>query len=236
MNRPSRRVLVTGCSRGIGLEFVRQLLARGDRVLATCRDPARANALSALAADADGALHVQALEVTDPASRAAVLATIEARWGALDTLINNAGVLRRGEIFGALDAGDFRTAFETNTLAPLLLTEAAAPLLARGTAACVAYLSSTLGSIANTQRFYTVSYGVTKAGLNMGARHLAAPLGELGIRSVLLHPGWVQTEMGGAGATLTSAESVRGLLAVIDALPAEARAPFLDWRGDTLPW
>jgi len=236
MKPPSRRVLVTGCSRGIGLEFVRQLLARGDRVLATCRDPAQADALSALAADAGAALGIAALEVTDPASRAAVLAAAEARWGALDVLINNAGVLRRGEVFGALDAHDFRAAFETNTLAPLLFTEAAASLLARGEVPRVAYLSSTLGSIANTQGFYTVSYGVTKAGLNMGARHLAAPLAALGIRSVLLHPGWVQTEMGGAGATLTPAESVRGLLAVIDGLPAEARAPFLDWRGEPLPW
>lgn len=234
MNPPSRRVLVTGCSRGIGLEFVRQLLERGDRVLATCRDPAQATALTALAAGA--ALCIEALDVTDPASRAAVLTAAEARWGALDLLINNAGVLRRGEAFGALEAGDFRAAFETNTLAPLLLTEAAAPLLARGEAPGVAYLSSTLGSIANTRGFYTISYGVAKAGLNMGARHLAEPLGALGIRSVLLHPGWVQTEMGGAGATLTPAESVRGLLAVIDSLPAEARAPFLDWRGDPLPW
>lgn len=236
MHASSRRVLVTGCSRGIGLEFVRQLLARGDRVLATCRDPARADALAALAAEAGDALLVQALEVTDPASRRAALATAEARWGALDGLINNAGVLRRGEVFGALDAADFRAAFETNTLAPLLFTEAAAPLLARGVEPRVAYLSSTLGSIANTSGFYTVSYGVAKAGLNMAARHLAAPLGALGIRSVLLHPGWVQTEMGGPGATLTPAESVRGMLAVIDALPADARAPFLDWRGETLPW
>lgn len=236
MKTHPRRVLVTGCSRGIGLEFVRQLLARGDRVLATCRDPASARGLTALAAEAEGRLRIAALDVTDPASRAALLAEAEAHWGALDLLINNAGVLRRGEVFGEMDAATFRAAFETNTLAPLLLAEAAAPLLARGEQPQIAYLSSTLGSISNTRGFYTVSYGVAKAGLNMGARHLASALAALGIRSVLLHPGWVQTEMGGAGATLTPAESVRGLLAVIDTLPAEACAPFLDWRGETLPW
>jgi len=231
-----RRVLVTGASRGLGLEFVRQLLARGDAVLAACRRPADATALAALAAAHPDRLAVRALELTDPASRAALLDGVAVGWGAIDVLINNAGVLASGERFGQLDAATFRTAFETNTLAPLLFAEAATPLLAKGRAPVVAWLSSVLGSIASTQSFSTPSYAVSKAALNMAARLAAIPLAEQGIRSVALHPGWVKTDMGGPAAPLEAPESVAGLLRVIDTLPADARGDFIDYRGETLPW
>jgi NAD(P)-dependent dehydrogenase (short-subunit alcohol dehydrogenase family) len=231
-----RRVLVTGASRGLGLEFVRQLLARGDAVLAACRRPADATALAALAAAHPDRLAVRALELTDPASRAALLDGVAVGWGAIDVLINNAGVLASGERFGQLDAATFRTAFETNTLAPLLFAEAATPLLAKGRAPVVAWLSSVLGSIASTQSFSTPSYAVSKAALNMAARLAAIPLAEQGIRSVALHPGWVKTDMGGPAAPLEAPESVAGLLRVIDTLPADTRGDFIDYRGETLPW
>lgn len=231
-----RRVLVTGASRGLGLEFVRQLLARGDAVLAACRRPADATALAALAAAHPDRLAVRALELTDPASRAALLDGVAASWGAIDVLINNAGVLASGERFGQLDAATFRTAFETNTLAPLLFAEAATPLLAKGRAPVVAWLSSVLGSIASTQSFSTPSYAVSKAALNMAVRLVAIPLAEQGIRSVALHPGWVKTDMGGPAAPLEAPESVSGMLRVIDTLPADARGEFIDYRGETLPW
>ena len=231
-----RRVLVTGASRGLGLEFVRQLLARGDAVLAACRRPGEAATLAALADEHPERLQVRALELTDPASRAALLDDIAAGWGAIDLLINNAGVLASGERFGQLDAATFRAAFETNTLAPLLFAEAATPLLAKGRAPVVAYLSSVLGSIASTQSFYTPSYAVSKAALNMAVRLSAIPMAEQGIRSVALHPGWVKTDMGGPAAPLEAQESVAGLLRVIDTLPADARGDFIDFRGETLPW
>lgn len=231
-----RRVLVTGASRGLGLEFVRQLLARGDAVLAACRRPADATALAALAAAHPDRLAVRALELTDPASRAALLDGVAASWGAIDVLINNAGVLASGERFGQMDAATFRAAFETNALAPLLFAEAATPLLAKGRAPAVAWLSSVLGSIASTQSFYTPSYAVSKAALNMAARLAAIPLAEQGIRSVALHPGWVKTDMGGPSAPLEAPESVAGLLRVIDTLPADTRGDFIDYRGETLPW
>lgn len=231
-----RRVLVTGASRGLGLEFVRQLLARGDAVLAVCRRPADAAALATLAAAHPDRLQMRALELTDPASRAAVLDDTAAGWGAIDLLINNAAVAASGERFGHLDAAHFRTAFETNTLAPLLFAEAATPLLAKGRAPVAAYLSSVLGSIGATQSFYTPSYAVSKAALNMAVRLAAIPMAEQGIRSVALHPGWVKTDMGGPAAPLEAPESVSGMLRVIDTLPADARGEFIDYRGETLPW
>lgn len=233
---PSRRVLVTGASRGLGLEFVRQLLARGDAVIAACRRPGDANALAELAATDPDRLRVHAFEVTDPASRTALLDHVDADWGAIDVLINNAGVLASGERFGQLDAATFRTAFETNTLGPLLLAEAATPLLAKGRAPVAAYLSSVLGSIASTQHFYTPSYAVSKAALNMAVRLAAIAMAEHGIRSVALHPGWVRTDMGGPAAPLDAPDAVAGLLKVIDTLPADARGAFIDYRGESLPW
>ena len=231
-----RRVLVTGASRGLGLEFVRQLLARGDAVLAACRRPDEASALAGLAAAHPDRLDVRALELTDAASRSALFDRVAAGWGAIDVLINNAGVLEQGERFGQLDAAAFRRAFETNTLAPLLFAEAATPWLAKGRAPVVAYLSSVLGSIGATQSFYTPSYSVSKAALNMAVRLAAIPMAEHGIRSVALHPGWVKTDMGGPAAPLEAPESVAGLLRVIDTLPADARGDFIDYRGETLPW
>lgn len=231
-----RRVLVTGASRGLGLEFVRQLLARGDAVVAACRRPADAEALVRLAAAHPDRLRVLPLELTDPASRAALLAALQSDWGALDLLVNNAGVLASGERFGQLDAATFRAAFETNTLAPLLFAEAASPLLAKGHAPVVAYLSSVLGSIASTQSFSTPSYAVSKAALNMAVRLAAIPMAEQGVRSVALHPGWVKTDMGGPSAPLDAPVSVAGMLRVIDTLPADARGDFIDYRGETLPW
>ncbi|MFN7519328.1 MAG: SDR family NAD(P)-dependent oxidoreductase [Lysobacteraceae bacterium] len=230
------RILVTGGSRGLGLEFVRQCLARGDAVLAACRDPAGAPALAALADEAGDRLRVHALDVTDAASRASVREVVAAHWGAIDRIIHNAGVLVRDERLGALDPAAFREAFETNALAPLLLTEALLPLLGEGRAPAVAFITSQLGSIARTDRFYTPSYAMAKAALNMAGRLLAEPLHAAGIAGVLLHPGWVRTAMGGPQAPLEPREAVAGLLAVIDALPRDGAMRFLDYRGEELPW
>ena len=96
--------------------------------------------------------------------------------------------------------------------------------------------ASQLGSIANTTRFGTPSYAISKAAQNMASALLARALGERGIVVLALHPGWVMTEMGGEHATLPTADAVRGLLAVIDAARPAQSGSFLDWRGESLPW
>jgi len=230
-----RRALVTGASRGLGLEFVGQLLAGGDRVIATCRNPEAASALVALCARHPDRLRLLALDVADPASRAALRQALAADTG-LDLLIHNAGVLLRNERLGALDAAAFREAFEVNALGPLLLTETLLPLLRTGHAAQVAFVSSQLGSITRTLAFYTPSYAMAKAALNMAGRLLAQPLAEAGVAGVLLHPGWVRTAMGGPQAPLEASQAVAGMLAVLDALPRDGVIRFLDYRGEELPW
>jgi NAD(P)-dependent dehydrogenase (short-subunit alcohol dehydrogenase family) len=233
----TRRSLVTGANRGLGLEFVRQLLARGDRVVATCRHPGKATALNALAGEHPGRLHVLPLDVADPRAIAELqreLLLLADDGERLDLLVNGAGVLHSGERFGSVSAVNLDDSFRTNAMGPFLLTQALAPRLADG--ARVANITSQLGSIANTTRFGTPSYDISKAAQNMATALLAAALRERGILVVALHPGWVQTDMGGAGATVTPQDSVAGLLRVIDRLKAADSGRFLDWRGQSLPW
>ena len=232
-----RRSLVTGANRGLGLEFVRQLLARGDRVVATCRHPGKATALNALAGEHPGRLHVLPLDVADPRAIAELqreLLLLADDGERLDLLVNGAGVLHSGERFGSVSAVNLDDSFRTNAMGPFLLTQALATRLADG--ARVATITSQLGSIANTTRFGTPSYDISKAAQNMATALLAAALRERGIVVVALHPGWVQTDMGGAGATVTPADSVAGLLRVIDGLKQTDSGRFLDWRGQSLPW
>ena len=228
-------VLVTGSNRGIGLEFVRQLLARGDRVYAACRHPGRALPLTELAAAHPGHLAVLPLEVDKERSIAELAREIAALTDALDVLINNAGVLVSGERFGALAAKSLAETFATNVIGPVLVTQALAPLLEKGRAAKVMNITSELGSIAGTVGFGTPSYAISKAALNMATRQLSAALAPR-VTVFCAHPGWVKTDMGGAGATLTPQASVAGLLRVLDRVKAADAGTYVDYRGKTLPW
>ena len=245
----ARTALVTGANRGIGLEFVRQLLARGDHVVATCRHPGKASALNTLAGEHPGRLHVLPLDVADAKSRASLLHDLPLVLGddgRIDLLLNNAGVLHSGERFGHVEQAMLDDSLRTNAIGPFLLAQALVPLLcdvAPGHAddtgsprTVIANISSQLGSIANTTRFGTPSYAISKAAQNMASVLLARALAERGIVVLALHPGWVQTEMGGAQAQVTPADAVAGLLQVIDGATQAQSGSFVDWRGEPLPW
>ena len=232
-----RNVLVTGANRGIGLEFCRQLLAAGDHVIATCRQPGKATALNTLAGEYPGRLHVLPLDVAQPKSRAELVRELPLVLGddaRIDLLVNNAGVLHSGERFGHLDQAVLEDSLRINAIGPFLLSEAVAPLLAYG--ARIANLSSVMGSITRQGAFRSPSYGASKAAQNLLNAQLAHALAARDIRVLSLHPGWVQTDMGGAGAEVTPAASVAGLLEVIDAATPAQSGSFLDWRGQTVPW
>ena len=269
----ARTALVTGANRGIGLEFVRQLLARGDHVVAACRLPGKAAALNSLAGEYPGRLHVLPLDVADAKSHARLAHELplvlgereDGTPGTLDLLVNNAGVLHSGERFGHVEQAMLDDSLRTNAIGPFLLAQALAPLLrdvvnaaggavnslpdtrsvdrtpghaddAMPSRTVIANISSQLGSIANTTRFGTPSYDISKAAQNMASALLAKALVERGIVVLALHPGWVQTEMGGAQAQVTPADAVAGLLRVIDAATPAQSGTFVDWRGEPLPW
>ena len=232
----TRYCLVTGANRGLGLEFTRQLLARGDRVIAACRHPGKASALNLLAGEHPGRLRVVPLDVAEPRNHAALVRELPLLTDEhpLDLLINNAGILRGGERFGQVQASDLETSFRTHALGPFLLVQALFPQLADG--GTVANISSEIGSIGLRQEFRTPSYAIGKAAQNMVTSLLAPALAVRGIKIVALHPGWVRTDMGGDKASLTPRDSVAGLLRVIDGLQAGDFGCFLDWQGQSLPW
>ncbi|TWI13564.1 SDR family oxidoreductase [Aerolutibacter ruishenii] len=232
--RHSLHCLVTGANRGIGLEFTRQLLARGDRVTATCRHPGRATALNALAGEHPGRLHVLPLDITEAKSHAELVRELPLVGGGIDLLVNNAGVLHSGERFGQLTAGNFEDSFRTNAVGPLLLTQALAPHFVTG--AKVVNLSSVLGSIGSVDGFHTPSYAVSKAALNMVTALLAQALAERGATVLAFHPGWVMTDMGGDGAQLPAGDAVAAMLRVVDGATPTDSGRFLNRHGEPVPW
>ena len=231
-----RNCLISGANRGIGLEFTRQLLARGEHVIAACRHPGKATALNALAGEHPGRLHVLPLDVADPKSRASLVHDLPLVLGddRLDLLVNNAGVLHSGERFGHVEAAILEDSFRTNAIGPFLLAQALAPLLNDG--ARIANLSSVMASIASRGEFRSPSYCASKAAQNMLTVQLAQAVAARGIVVLALHPGWVQTEMGGEHSTVPTADAVRGMLQVVDGATPAQSGSFLDWRGGALPW
>ena len=231
-----RRVLITGSNRGIGLGLVRHCLERGDRVFATCRQPELALALNRLQEAAGDRLTVLPLDVTRAESITGAAATVNRLAGGLDLLLNNAGVGGADTGLAGLDAASFIDTYRVNVAGPLLVTQACADLLAKGVNPLLISITSRMGSIADNGSGGWYSYRASKAALNMLNASLAIELRPKGIAAVVLHPGWVQTDMGGARATLTVDESVAGLLEVIDSLTLEDSGRFLDWTGQEIPW
>ncbi|MBX3712951.1 MAG: SDR family oxidoreductase [Lysobacter sp.] len=230
----ARHALVTGANRGIGLEFTRQLLARGDRVVAACRHLGKATALNTLAGEYPGRLRLLPLDVALEKSRAELVRELPLVCERLDLLVNNAGVLHSGERFGQLSQALLEDSLRVNALGPLLVTEALAPTLADG--ARVANVSSMMSSLATRQEFRSPGYCMGKAAQNMATVQLAHALRPRGIVVLALCPGWVQTDMGGEGAQITPAQSVEGLLRVIDGAGPDDSGRFIDWRGEAMAW
>lgn len=226
--------LVTGANRGLGLEFTRQLLARGERVVATCRQPGRALELTRLAGEYPGHLTVLPLVLPETRSIAELAREVEALDLSIGLLINNAGAMASGERFGTLQLGPLQDAFSTNAAGPLLLIQALAPSLADH--ARVVNLSSRLGSIAATSAFNTPSYAISKAALNMASRLLAATLARQDAIVVAISPGWVRTDMGGTNAPRAPEQAVADALRVIDGLTLSDSGRFLGEDGTDIAW
>ncbi len=229
-----KRVTVTGANRGLGLEFVRQLLARGDRVVATCRNPGKATELNRLVGEYPNRLHVLPLDLDQPRSRAELARELTLVFDGFDWLINNAGVLPPGERFGELKDETVEASLRTNAIGPLLLTQALAPLINAG--GLVINLSSRMGAMSETHEFRSPSYGMGKAALNMATVQMAHALRDKAVCVIALTPGWVRTDMGGANAAVAPQDSVAGMLAVADHSEMAQSGSFRDWQGQSVAW
>ncbi len=224
----SSTVLVTGANRGIGLELARQLSEAGHQVIGTARKPEQATELKEL-----GARVIQ-LDVTDADSVAAMAAALEGV--EIDLLINNAGT--GGQTPGSFADTDFervKMTYDVNSLGPMRVTQALLPNILASGAKTIVHMSSTMGSISRNSGGY-YGYRSSKAALNMLNSSLAAELKTQGVTSVVMHPGWVKTRMGGAGAAITPEVSVSGMVKVIEALEPEQTGGFYDYQGNELPW
>ncbi len=231
-----RYVLVTGSNRGIGLGLVREFLVQGDRVFATCRSPEMASELNQLQQKHAELLTVMPLEVTNKAAIESVINVVKGFSNRLDILVNNAGVGGGENPLGELSEDNLVQTFRVNAVAPLMLVQALLPLLKRGDRPIIANVTSRMGSIADNKSSGSYAYRASKAALNMINKNLAIDVADKGIISVVIHPGWVQTDMGGRSAHITVEESARGIIEVIDGLTLKDSGRFLVWDGSELPW
>ncbi|MFN8372165.1 MAG: SDR family oxidoreductase [Anaerolineae bacterium] len=230
-------VLITGASRGIGLELVRQYAARGEQVFAAARNPDGAHELERLRKLYQ--VTIVPLNVVDDESIRAAVQVIKGKTESLDLLFNNAAINPETppyESFGQLQAEAMLQVLHTNTVAPLLVAQAIMPLLSKGTHPKLINISSEMGSVSGRSYGGSHSYCMSKAALNMASRGLAYDLRRQNVVVVALDPGWVQTDMGGAGASLTPHESVSGIVRVVDGLTMKDSGKFLDYRGGQHQW
>lgn len=230
------RALITGANRGIGLEFTRHILRRGERVFATCRKPTTATSLHDLSSDYRSLVSIVQLDVSDPASIDASFETVNELTDALDLLVNNAGIQLSDDHLGTLKMDEMLHTFAVNSIGPMLVCQRYLDLLQAGESPRIVNISSWRGSLAwyEDRRFYT--YSASKAALNMMTKRLAVETQAMGIIAVMIHPGWVMTDMGGPRAQITQDESVSGMLRVIDNLSIEDNGRFLGWDGKEVPW
>ncbi len=235
-----RTVLVTGASRGVGRAVAEASLRRGDRVVATGRRSSDLEPLAAL-----GDLVPRVLDVGDEAAIMELGLALQKELDHLDTIFNCAGVYslqskrwdnRRTSLETVTDE-ELVHVFRINAVAPMLLTRVLRPLLAASpSGGRVVNLTSLLGSVSVKDTPGDYAYCASKAALNIMTRGLAAELAGDGIICVAVTPGWVRTEMGGAGASLAPEESASRLLATTDSLTRADSGRLIDEHGGDLPW
>jgi NAD(P)-dependent dehydrogenase (short-subunit alcohol dehydrogenase family) len=223
------RWVVTGANRGIGLELVRQIAARGHQVEALARNPADARELAELVDASGGHVRTFACDVTrDESVRAAAKALGEV---AIDVLINNAGVMGKMQSLEDLDLDDVMHSFDANALGSIRVARALLVHLERAKTRKIAGITSGMGSIADNTSGGAYGYRMSKAAMNMANRSMSVDLRARGFSCIVLNPGWVQTEMGGPGAPTPVADSARNILRVIDAMVPEQTGSFLNYDG-----
>lgn len=229
-------VLITGANRGIGLEMTKQLVATGAKVFATCRLPENAYALNQLASENSDLVTIVQLDVINDMSVHAAAQTVAAQTDHIDVLINNAGVNFRDN-FEDFNADEFLLSLNANGVGAMRVVRQFVDLLRKAENPKIVNISSQLGSItAQRPNFGSYAYNSSKAVMNMITRHLSFDLESDGIITISMHPGWVQTDMGGANAAVTPPDSAAGILNVTAGLTAEDNGKFYIYNGEIHPW
>ncbi len=227
-------VLITGASRGLGLEFTRQYLAEGWRIVAACRNP-RAEALLRMAQGSKGSLTAVEMDVADGASVRRAAERLQGT--SIDVAINCAGIFgSRRQTIGSLDYREWIEVLEVNLLGPARVSEAFLEHIRGSERRLIVTITSGMGSLADNASGGSVIYRTSKAAVNMLMRTAAIDLKPMGISCVVLNPGWVKTDMGGPNARVSAEQSVGALRRVIARLGPEDSGRFYNHDGREYPW
>ena len=221
-------IMITGASRGLGLEFARQFYSEECRVIATCRNPKKANELNSI-----GDIDVHSLDVTDDKSVTTLADKL--RGENIDILINNAGVIGQRDGFGRIDYDIWAETMDTNVFGPMRVAEAFRDNVMNSEKKQMIFITSRMGSITEAVPNAYV-YRSSIAALNMAVKCLSAELEQQGLIAVLFHPGHVQTDMGGQAAPVTPQKSIEGMKNQIVALTHDDNGRFLSYDGHQIPW
>ena len=224
----AQTILITGANRGLGLELARQYSAAGWHVIGTARKPESAKELAATGA------HVVPLDVTDQASVDRMAKGLADR--PIDVLINNAGIQPLMWKLAEIDIETYEKALSVNTVGPVRTTLSLLPNLRSGKGRKIINITTDVSSIAGNTEGGFYGYRESKAALNMFTKSLASELAPEGFVCIVLHPGWVRTDLGGPNAPLGVQESVSGMRSVIEALQPSDNGSFLTYAGEQLPW
>ena len=230
-----RTVLVTGTNRGLGLEFVRQYAADDWKVFATCRSPKAAKELKELESRQPDRIRILGLDVIDATRVKEAAAAL--RGEPIDLLLNNAGVgSPPGQKIGRLDYAAWARVLDTNVLGPARMVEAFVENVAKSRDRRIVTVTSLMGSIADNSSGGSYAYRSSKAAVNAAMKSFSIDLAPRGITCAVVHPGWVRTDMGGAGGKLAPAESVKSLRKLIASLKPKDTGKFFNVDGRELPW
>tara|TARA_B100000035_G_scaffold311580_1_gene321366 strand:+ start:9965 stop:10657 length:693 start_codon:yes stop_codon:yes gene_type:complete len=230
MTQPT--ILITGANRGLGLKFTELYASKRFNIFATCRSPQNANQLLKIA-DQNDSITILPLDVGINEEIEELANKIKGV--PIDILINNAGIWRSSSL-GSVNKQAWLESFAINSIAPYEVTQALLPNIKMGTLKKVVSITSKMGSIDDNTSGGSYIYRSSKSALNMVMRSLENDLRSYDIATLTLHPGWVQTDMGGMNALINDEQSVSGMIEVIDALNINNSGRFIDYAGKHINW
>ena len=229
-------ILITGSNRGLGLEWARQFASDDWRVFATCRHRAEATELHQLAEKYPN-LSIHRLDVTRQEEIQSLAADLNSE--SIDILLNNAGVYLEkfdDRLGTGLSYDDWMYTMQVNTLGPMRVAEAFSSHVARSERRLIIAITSHMGSITEISNPGSYYYRSSKAALNACMKGLSIEMRSQGISVLILHPGWVQTRMGGPGAQISTTQSVTGMRNIADKFKPTDSGRFFRYNGTEIPW
>jgi NAD(P)-dependent dehydrogenase (short-subunit alcohol dehydrogenase family) len=235
MTYPSKKIIITGANRGLGLGFVEHYLKSGYIVVATCRDLSKAEKLKDLLKVYKENLQIEILDLSDETDIRQFYEKIKSKKIVFNVVISNAGICIE-EDFGQWTAATFESNFRINTIGPALFSQIITPFLNKGSK--LVNISSGMGSIElniNPDAGLD-AYAISKAALNILTKRLASKLQDKGIAVFAMNPGWVKTDMGGQAAPTFINEAISNMVKTIENLTIAHTGQFVSDEGEEIPW